>query len=64
MALQHRHDPAAVAQRKQQRQAVRNAMTRLQQIEDNVEGANTAQTQAAIRDMAKYMQRLIRMLVD
>jgi len=64
MALQHKHDSAAIAQRKQQRQAIRNALTRLRQIEDNVEGANTAQTQAAIRDMAKYMQRLIRMLVD
>ena len=50
--------------RKAQRTAAKNAIARLQQIEDHIEGSSAAQTQTAIKDLANYMQHIIRILVE
>jgi len=45
--------------RKAQRNAAKNAIARLKQIEDHIEGASAAQTQTAVKDLANYMQHII-----
>jgi hypothetical protein len=61
--MAHKHNPASYTDRQTVITAARNAIARLQQIEANVEGANTAQTQTAIKDMAGYERHLIRLVV-
>ena len=55
-------DPAKYATRKTRLEAARTAVTRLEQIEANIEGANLANSQTAIKDMATYEKHLIRIV--
>jgi hypothetical protein len=61
--MAHKHNPTDYSNRQTVITAARNAITRLQQIEAGVVGANIAQSQEAIKDMAGYERHLIRLVV-
>ncbi len=61
--MAHKFDLADYTDQQAVIAAAKTAVTRLQQIEANVVGATTANTQAAIKDMATYERHLIRLVV-
>lgn len=62
MALTHRHDPAKFTQDATIRQAVRDALADLQQIE-GATFANNTQRDNAIRRIAQVLRRAVRTLI-
>jgi hypothetical protein len=61
--MPHRIDAQKIADGQVAREAIKAAITRLQQIETLMAGApTTAQTRTAIKDLATYVRHIIRVM--
>jgi hypothetical protein len=59
----HTYNATKYAERKTKIQAAKNAVATLDTIIANVEGANIAQSQTAIKQIAQHQKALIRIVV-
>lgn len=64
MPLIHRFDQTKFSDRKAKVQAAKDAIANLNNIIGSVEGANIAQSQAAIKNVAQHQKALIRIIVN
>lgn len=60
--MPHRIDPTKISDISQARTAVKAALARLDQIVAGIDGATTAQTKTAIKDMAVYLKHIIKVI--
>ena len=60
--MAHRFDVTKYTERNSSLTAARNAVTRLNEIINNIDGATTAQVKDGIKDLATYEKHIIKVL--